>query len=113
MSVTAVTVAVRLSFLGPILLAASPAFAGQTTYPMSMADCLKALGDTAQQLNIPLAYSVNTPMRREFTIATSEGSVVMRCDRQGGGEYDASLTILTPGEVNIEPYVAEGYRRAK
>lgn len=96
-----------------LLTLSGPAAAGQASYAMSMTDCLKALGDTAQQLSLPLAYSVDTPARREFSIATRQGPVVMRCEPSPGGAYDALLTVITPGATSIAPYVADGTGRAQ
>ena len=92
-----------------VVTLSGPAAAGQAAYAMSMTDCLKALGDTAQQLSLPLAYSVDTPARREFSIATTQGPVVMRCEPSPGG--GALLTVITPGATSIAPYVADGTRQ--
>ena len=99
-----------------LLLAAfitMPALADDMSYEMSWSDCLQALRDTAQQAKIPLAYSVNTADRKDFTIHTTGGTIVMRCDRRPKESPDGLMTVSTPGNTSIAPYVEEGYRRAK
>jgi hypothetical protein len=104
----------RVVFAALLTMASTlPAFASQDSYPMSFEDCLRALSDTAKQVQAPLIYRVNTPNQKDFVIATDQGPVTMSCQRVNNGPYDAVLTVSAPGSASVAPYVTEGYQRAK
>ena len=91
----------RLILAAAAMLAAAPAAADQDSFPMDFTTCLGALAQAAQQLHLPLAFGVDTPDRKDFTIATTGGAVTMSCNRTA-----ATLTVIAPPGVSVAPYVS-------
>ncbi|HEY1721503.1 MAG TPA: hypothetical protein VGG27_09690 [Magnetospirillaceae bacterium] len=83
------------------VLCAGSALADQSSFEIDYNTCLGAQAEAAQKLHVAMAYSVFTPTRRDFTIATTSGRVTMSCDRQA-----QTLTVVTPPGVSIQPYIA-------
>lgn len=82
---------------------AFPALADQSSFDIDFPTCVGAQAKAAAQLHIPLKLSVNTPDRRDFSIATTGGVVTISCDRPAG-----KLTIITPPGVSMAPYIDLG-----
>ncbi len=79
----------------------SGARADTAAYPMDFQTCLGMLAKAAVQINVPLTFSVNTPQRKDFVIATTGGTITLSCDatRQ-------VLSVFTPPGVDFTPYVS-------
>lgn len=84
-------------------LLAAPALANESSFAIDFQTCLGAQAQIAGQLRMPMALSVNTADRRDFSITTSGGIVVVSCDRRRG-----TLTVITPPGVSIDPYINGG-----
>ncbi len=84
-------------------LIATPALADQSSFPIDFQTCLGAQTQIAGMLRMPMALTVNTTDRRDFSIATTGGTVIVSCDRLRG-----VLTVITPPGVSIDPYINGG-----
>jgi hypothetical protein len=89
--------------LAVVAFGALPARADQDSFPMDFATCLGAIAQAATQLHMPLVFSVNTPDRKAFAIATTGGQLIMVCDRVAG-----TLTVIAPPGQSVRPYVNGG-----
>ena len=90
-------------YLSAAMAVSVPALADESSFPVDYSTCIGAIRTAAEQLHLPLKFTVLNANVAVFNIATDGGLVTMRCSRMSG-----TLTVTTPPGQSILPYIGGG-----